>query len=210
MFLKKILDYGKQEERVIENIKRHLELLCNACDSFHRAMEGNDKNLVREVVDSEREGDSIRREIIANIYAGAFLPYLRPDLCRFAEIVDRVFDSLQDTALNYLEVKLPDLIEDECGRVAFLNARMCEMLSISFEAMLNGEDLREKALAIRIYEKKIDDMKLSILRDLRQIPVDNFWQGRILADFVSGLTTISNTIEDAGDQLQIINVSMRS
>ena len=210
MFLKKILDYGKQEERVIENIKRHLELLCNACDSFHRAMEGNDKNLVREVVDSEREGDSIRREIIANIYAGAFLPYLRPDLCRFAEIVDRVFDSLQDTALNYLEVKLPDLIKDECGRVAFLNARMCEMLSISFEAMLNGEDLREKALAIRIYEKKIDDMKLSILRDLRQIPVDNFWQGRILADFVSGLTTISNTIEDAGDQLQIINVSMRS
>ena len=210
MFLKKIFDYGKQEERVIEDIKRHLELLCNACDSFHRAMEGNDKNLVREVVDSEREGDSIRREIIANIYTGAFLPYLRPDLCRFAEIVDRVFDSLQDTALNYLEVKLPDLIRAECGRVAFLNAKMCEMLSISFDAMLNGEDLREKALAIRIYEKKIDDMKLSILRDLRQIPVDDFWQGRILADFVSGLTTISNTIEDAGDQLQIINVSMRS
>ena len=57
MFLKKIFDYGKQEERVIEDIKRHLELLCNACDSFHGAMEGNDKNLVREVVDSEREGD---------------------------------------------------------------------------------------------------------------------------------------------------------
>ena len=210
MFLKKIFDYGKEEERVIENIKRHLKLLRNACDSFHRAMEENDKNLAREVVDLEREGDSIRREIIANIYAGAFLPYLRPDLCRFAEIVDRVFDSLQDTALNYLEVKLPDHIKEECVRVAFLNARMCEMLLMSFNAMLNGEDLREKALAIRIYEKKIDDMKLSIVRDLRQIPVVDFWQGRILADFVSGLTTISNTIEDAGDQLQIINVSMKS
>jgi predicted phosphate transport protein (TIGR00153 family) len=210
MFLKKIFDYGKQEERVIENIKRHLKLLCDACNSFHRAMEENDKNLVREVVDSEREGDSIRREIIANIYAGAFLPYLRPDLCRFAEIVDRVFDSLQETALNYLEVKLPENIIDESVRVASLNARMCELLLISFEAMLNGEDLREKALAIRIYEKKIDDMKFSIIRDLRQIPVENFWQGRILADFVSGLTTISNTIEDASDQLQVINVSMKS
>jgi hypothetical protein len=210
MFLKKIFDYGKQEERVIENIKRHLKLLCDACNSFHRAMEENDKNLVREVVDSEREGDSIRREIISNIYAGAFLPYLRPDLCRFAEIVDRVFDSLQETALNYLEVKLPENIIDESVRVASLNARMCELLLISFEAMLNGEDLREKALAIRIYEKKIDDMKFSIIRDLRQIPVENFWQGRILADFVSGLTTISNTIEDASDQLQVINVSMKS
>ena len=210
MFLKKIFDYGKQEERVIEDIKRHLKLLSNACDSFHRAMQENDKHLAREVVDSEREGDSIRREIVANIYAGAFLPYLRPDLCRFAEIVDRVFDSLQETALNYLEVKLPEHLMDECVRVAFLNTRMCEMLSMSFDAMLNGEDLREKALAIRIYEKKIDDIKFSIVRDLRQVPVDDFWQGRILADFVSRLTTISDSIEDAGDQLQIINVSMKS
>jgi len=210
MFLKKIFDYGKKEERVIENIKKHLELLCNACDSFHRAMEENDNNLAREVVDSEREGDSIRRDIIANIYAGAFLPYLRPDLCRFAEIVDRIFDSLQETALNYLEVRLPENIRDECVRVAFLNARMCEMLLISFESILNGEDLREKALAIRIYEKKIDDIEFSIVKDLRQIPVDDFWQGRLLADFVSGLTSISDTMEDAGDHLQIINVSMKS
>ena len=210
MFLKKIFDYGKQEERVIENIKSHLKLLCSAFNSFHRAMEENDKHRAREVVDSEREGDSIRREIVANIYAGAFLPYLRADLCRFAETVDRVFDSLQETALNYLELELPEHLRDECARVAFLNVRMCEMLSISFDAMLNGEDLREKALAIRIYEKKIDDMKFSIVRDMRQIPVDDFWQGRILADFVSRLTTISDSIEDAGDQLQIINVSMKS
>jgi predicted phosphate transport protein (TIGR00153 family) len=210
MFLKKIFDYGKQEERVIENMKKHLELLCNACAFFHAAMQTNDKHLAREVVNSEREGDSIRREIISNIYAGAFLPYLRPDLCRFAEIVDRVFDSLQETALNYLEVKLPEHLREECVRVAFLNTRMCEMLSISFEAMLNGEDLQEKALAIRIYEKKIDNLELGIVRDLRQIPVDDFWQGRMLADFISSLTTISDTIEDAGDQLQIINVSMKS
>jgi predicted phosphate transport protein (TIGR00153 family) len=210
MFLKKILDYGKQEERVLENIKKHLELLCFASDSFHSAMEKNDKNLVSDVVDLEREGDSIRREIISDIYRGAFLPYLRPDLCRFAEIVDRIFDSLQETAFNYIEVKLPEHIRDECVRVAFLNVRMCEMLLISFEAMLNGEDLREKALAIRIYEKKIDDIKFDVIKDLWKIPVDDFWQGRILADFVSGLTSISDTMEDAGDQLQIINVSMKS
>lgn len=210
MFLKKILDYGKKEERVIENIKKHLNLLCSACDCFHRAMEKNDQNLVREVVDAERDGDSIRREIIANIYAGAFLPYLRPDLCRFAEIVDTIFDSLQETALYFIDVKLPEQIREECVRVAFLNARMCEMLSIAFDAMLNGEDLREKALAIRIYEKKIDDIKFGIFKDMQKIPVDDFWEGKILADFVSGLTAISNTMEDAGDHLQIINVSMKS
>ena len=90
-----------------------------------------------------------------------------------------------------------------------MNTNMCEMLAISFAAMVNGEDLREKALAIRIYEKKIDDIKFSMLKEMRTIPVDNFWQGRTLAEFVSDLITISDMIEDASDYLQIINFSMR-
>ena len=165
--------------------------------------------MMREVIDLEREGDSVRREIIETIYAGAFLPYLRPDLCRFVEAIDRVFDSLEDTALNYSDVALPEKIREECVRVASMNTNMCEMLAISFAAMVNGEDLREKALAIRIYEKKIDDIKFNILKEMRTTPVDNFWQGRTLAEFVSDLITISDMIEDASDYLQIINFSMR-
>jgi len=209
MFLKKILSYGKQEDEVIENVKKHLELLCLAFDSFYRGIKKNDSSMMREVIDLEREGDSVRREIIGTIYAGAFLPYLRPDLCRFVEAIDKVFDSLEDTALNYSDVALPEQIREECVRVASMNTNMCEMLAISFAAMVNGEDLREKALAIRIYEKKIDDIKFSMLKEMRTIPVDNFWQGRTLAEFVSDLITISDMIEDASDYLQIINFSMR-
>jgi predicted phosphate transport protein (TIGR00153 family) len=75
--------------------------------------------------------------------------------------------------------------------------------------MLKGENLDEKTLAIRIYEKKIDDLKFGLMKDLRDIAVDNFWEGRVLAEFISGLTTLSDIIEDAGDYLRIINVSMR-
>ena len=209
MFLKKILSYGKQEDQVIENIKKHLQLLYLAFDSFYSGIKKNDSSMMREVIDLEREGDSVRREIIETIYAGAFLPYLRPDLCRFVEAIDRVFDSLEDTALNYSDVALPEKIREECVRVASMNTNMCEMLAISFAAMVNGEDLREKALAIRIYEKKIDDIKFNILKEMRTTPVDNFWQGRTLAEFVSDLITISDMIEDASDYLQIINFSMR-
>jgi len=209
MFLKKILSYGKQEDQVIENVKKHLQLLYFAFDSFYSGIKKNDSSMMREVIDLEREGDSVRREIIETIYAGAFLPYLRPDLCRFVEAIDRVFDSLEDTALNYSDVALPEQIREECVRVASMNTNMCEMLAISFDAMVNGEDLREKALAIRIYEKKIDDIKFSMLKEMRTTPVDNFWQGRTLAEFVSDLITISDMIEDASDYLQIINFSMR-
>jgi predicted phosphate transport protein (TIGR00153 family) len=209
MLLKKILSYGKQEDQVLENVKKHLQLLHLAFESFYSGIRKDDSSTMREVIDLEREGDSVRREIIATIYAGAFLPYLRPDLCRFVEAIDRVFDSLEDTALNYSDVALPEQIREECVRVASMNTNMCEMLAISFDAMVNGEDLREKALAIRIYEKKIDDIKFSMLKEMRTTPVDNFWQGRTLAEFVSDLITISDMIEDASDYLQIINFSMR-
>ena len=209
MFLKKILSDGKKEQRVIENIVRHIKLLYAACGFFKTALEINDRNLIRKVMHLESEGDSIRREIISNIYGGAFLPYLRPDLCKFVEIVDSVFDLLEDTASHCLDMELPEQIKDECIRVAFLNSRICEMLLITFEAMMNGEDLREKTLAIRIYEKKIDDIKFGLIKDIRSLPVDTFWEGKILSDFISDLTMISDIIEDAGDYLQIINVSMR-
>jgi predicted phosphate transport protein (TIGR00153 family) len=209
MILEKIFSHGKKERQVTEDIGRHIQLLCKACQIFKEALERNDRNLMWEVVELERDADAVRRDVIAHIYEGAFLPYIRPDLCKFVEIVDEVFDHLKDTAFFSLDCELPEALREESIRVALLNFRMCEMLLISFEAMIKGEDLREKTLAIRIYEKKIDDIKLIMFKDAEQVPVANFWEGKKLADLLTGLTMISDFIEDASDHLQIINVSTR-
>jgi predicted phosphate transport protein (TIGR00153 family) len=208
-FLRKVLSPGKREQRVLENIRKHIKLLCTACDSFKCALEESNRGLMRQVIELEREGDFIRRDIISSVHAGAFLPYLRPDLCRFVEIVDKVFDILEDTALFYLDAKIPENMRRECIRVALLNHGICEMLFLTFEAMLEGEDLREKTLAVRIYEKKIDDIKFTLFRDMRNTPVESFWDGQVLTDFLSSLTMISDVIEDASDYVQIISVSMK-
>jgi len=39
--------------------------------------------------------------------------------------------------------------------------------------------------------------------------VASFWEGKKLSDLLTGLTMISDFIEDASDHLQIINVSTR-
>jgi hypothetical protein len=83
------------------------------------------------------------------------------------------------------------------------------MLSITFQAMLNGEPLREKILAVRIYEKKIDDIKFEIIKKVRTVDVKSFWDGTVLHDFISSLTSMSDMIEDASDHLQIISASLR-
>ncbi len=209
--LNKVFSGGKTEQKVIENIKRHINTLCSASDCFKKALEKCDKDLMLSISDLEREGDSIRREIISTIYEGAFLPFLRPNICRFVEIVDEAFDVLKDAAheYEYLDSPLDREIETDCLEIADINIKMCEMLLIAFETLFGKEDIREKNLVIRIYEKKIDDLKVDLIRNLRKIEIKNFWEGKILSDFISYLTRISDVIEDGSDYLYILNVSLR-
>lgn len=209
MLLKKLLAPGKKEQVVIEGITRHMKLLCSAFEAFQRGLQDDSRALMDDVKDLEREADIIRREVISKIYEGAFLPYLRPSLCKLTEIVDQVFDLLEDAAYLYRTLKPQSVIQKDVVQIAVLNLEMCKMLLISFESLMSGGDLREKGLAIRVYEKKIDDIKFDLLSDLRTIDVSDFWEGRTLSDFASRLTSISDVIEDASDYLQVINVSLR-
>jgi predicted phosphate transport protein (TIGR00153 family) len=202
---------GKTEQKVIENIKRHLKTLYSASECFKKALEEWNKDQLYCVIDLEREGDSIRREIISNIYEGAFLPFLRPNICRFVEIIDEAFDVLEDAAFDfeYLGPKLNKEIEEDCIKIADINLKMCEMLLIAFETLFSKGDLREKTLAIRIYEKKVDEIKFDLINKLRGKEVKDFWEGKIISDFISYLTQVSDVIEDASDYLHIINISLR-
>lgn len=208
MVFDRILQLGKKERYVTLEMRRHIELLCKTCDTFRSALVNQDRTLMREIADLEREADSLRRSVLDHLYEGAFLPYIRPDLCKFVESVDAIFDLLKDTVSCYLATNLTESLREEAVRIAFLNFRMSEMLLLGFDCMERGADLREKLLAIRIYEKKVDDLKFTLIDDARQLPV-NFWDGKMLSDFISGLTSISNLIEDASDHLQIINVISR-
>ncbi len=118
---------------------------------------------------------------------------------------------LEDAALEfeYLDSKLDKEIEEDCIKIADINLKMCEMLLIAFETLFSKEDLREKNLAIRIYENKIDEIKFDLIEKLRRKEVKNFWEGKILSDFISYLTHVSDVIEDASDYLYIINISLR-
>ena len=202
---------GKTEQKVIENIKRHLKTLYSASECFKKALEEWNKDQLYCVTELEREGDSIRREIISNIYEGAFLPFLRPNICRFVEIVDEAFDVLEDAAFDfeYLGPNLNEEIEEDCIKIADINLKMCEMLLIAFETLFGKGDLREKTLAIRIYEKKVDEIKFDLINKLRGEEVKDFWEGKIISDFISYLTRVSDVIEDASDYLHIINISLR-
>ena len=209
MFKKSFLG-GEKEEKVIDEIRKHIKILCSTCETFKRALKEGKEDLMLKVSELEREGDIVRREVIANIFEGAFLPFLRPNICKFVEIVDNAIDEIKDGAQKYvMNLRLEEEIKNDCIQIADLNLKICEMLSLAFETLLSGEDLREKSLAVRIYEKRIDEIEFNLIKKLIKREVKNFWEGKILSDFISHLANISDIIEDASDYLQIINVSIR-
>jgi uncharacterized protein len=209
--LERVFFGAKKEQKVIDKISKHIQILHTAAECFKKAMEARENEQMYCVADLEREADSIRREIVSMIYEGAFLPYLRSNLCRFVEIVEEAFDLLKEAAseFEYIGRGLDREIEEDCIRIADKNLQMTDMLLIAFETLFSQDDLREKTLAIRIYEKQVDEIKSDLIRKLTEKEVKNFWHGKMLSDFVSHLTQISNVIEDASDYLLIINVSLR-
>jgi hypothetical protein len=116
--LKKLFVDGKIEQQVIDNIKEHMKIFYSATSAFREAIEKDNKDLMlsASAMDMEKEGDIIKRKIISDIYEGAFLPYLRPTICRFVEIVDNGLDKVEYISRKYPNLVLDEGIKGECIR----------------------------------------------------------------------------------------------
>ncbi len=209
--LEKLFGGGKLEKKVLENIKNYLKTLYSAVECFKNTLVTENIEGTYCVDALEREADSLRREIIATIYEGAFLPYIRTNICNFIEITEKAFDELKTCSFEfrYLNKKLFQNIKDDVLRIANINLEMAEILIKAFESLIEKDNLREKNLAIRIYEKKIDEMKLDIVEKIRNCEITNFWDGKNISEFIESLVKISDIIEDASDYLYIIDLSLK-
>jgi hypothetical protein len=208
-WFKRIIIGGEKEKEVIEKFKEHLNTTRLACETFKAAIETGDKDLLSKVCELEKAGDAIRREIALKLYEGAFLPAIRGNLYKLAEVLDEILDMLEDTSVEYARLsKLDPEIKAYCVRVAKINLKMSEHLLSAFEA-LDKEDLKDKTIKIRTGEKEVDGLKHEIYEKLVKKEIKSFWEGKILLDFIDDLVKISDVIEDAGDIIQILNVSLR-
>ncbi len=209
-FLKKFL-FGESEQEVIKLFDEHFELVKMSCEVFLMALETDDKGLLNQVCELEKRGDKIRREIALKLYSGAFLPALRGTLYKLAETVDEILDMLEDTAIDYLRLNLhlDNEIREMCIRVAKINVKMGRDLLEAFRALKTGKGLENTTLKIRTREREIDVLRNRIYESLIKKEVKNYWEGKILSDFIDHLAYISDLIEDSADLIQILNVSLR-
>ncbi len=209
MFWRLKLGRGKEGE-IISLFREHITIIRDACELFLECIRENDRVSISEVCEMEKLGDTIRREIVLKLYDGAFLPGIRGNLYRLAETLDEVLDTVEDAAIMFMMIpKLDESVMAKCVRIAEINLKMTEELLKTFEALRNESDLRDRTIKIRVMEEEVDAIKREIFRRLMETDVQNFWQGMAIYNFIRHLTNVSDLIEDAGDIIQILNVSLR-
>ncbi len=206
---RKLFRREDREKAVFDEIHKHLNLLKQECDELKDLMISGNRELIESIEDIEREGDIIRRSILSKLFEGAFMPFLSSYIYRFVEISDEVMDTVEDVARCYELISLPEELKEDVISIADMNCQISELLTITFQAFTRGEDIREKVLAIRVYEKRIDDIDHNIRTNTVNIQIDNFWKGLWLSEFLRSLASISDLIEDAADVLSLIHISLR-
>ncbi|RLI80003.1 TIGR00153 family protein [Archaeoglobales archaeon] len=207
--LRKLVLGGEKENQVIEKMREHLSYVKEANELLKVMIEKDDKELAREICELEKHGDIVRRDIALFLYEGAFIPGLRANLYRFAEIVDEIIDEVEDTSMAYILIpKLDDDIRKDCLRVADINVKMSDDLIATFECLQNACELKDKTLVIRVREEEVDGIKGQLYKKMIKKDVRSYWEGETLSNFIRHLVNISDLIEDAADIIQILNVSL--
>jgi len=203
--------FGRLESEVVELFEEHMNTVRLSTEVFLMALETDDKGLLNQVCELEKKGDKIRREIALKLYSGAFLPAMRGTLYKLAEVIDEVLDMLEDTAVDYLRLNLhlDEEIRGMCVKVAKINVKMSKDLIDAFKNLKMGESLEKATVKIRAREREIDVLRNRIYETLMGKDVKNYWEGKVLSDFIDSLVSVSDLIEDAADLIQILNVSLR-
>ena len=199
-----------REKEIVDLFESHITLIRDACEIFFNCIKENDKVGIAEVCELEKVGDSVRREIALKLYEGAFLPGVRGNLYRLAETLDEVLDTIEDATVMFMIIpKIDGEIFPDCVRIAEINLKMSEELLRSFQSLKDRGDLRDGTIKIRIMEEEVDSIKRDIFKKLMEKDVGSFWMGIATYNFIRHLTNVSDLIEDAGDIMQILNVTMR-
>jgi predicted phosphate transport protein (TIGR00153 family) len=194
------------EKGVIDNLRLLIQMSLKSIELLKEYMESKDEKILKEIIKIEEEGDETTKNIRITLEK-AFLPNMRRELSRSAELLDETLDSLKHAAMLYelLKGEMDKYLKDEIDLVLMITVDMFEHLDRVLDVIEKGGDLDPIIKEIKDKEKFIDDIYQNrIYKYLVNLKVSSFWEGKILCDFIDNIVNISDYIEDVADELHII------
>ncbi len=200
----------KKEKTVNEQILKHMESVWH-CLTINEYLNDNiekAKLLAIEVDNCETAADMILREIMGNLYSGAYLPSLRSDIFNLAQYVDNISNAAEACCDFFLDQRpeIPEAMKQNFQSIMKKSISSCDPLKEALVLFFSNEDvntIREKAKQVGIMESDVDKEEWDLTRDIFKTDLD-YGHKIHLKQCLESIVTISDRAENASDQLQLI------
>jgi len=207
----------RRETKALETIHRHLTLTTGIVEDLEKAItaaiKGDEKEMqrcVERVANSEKEADTLRRNVIDYISKGELSPMDRVDLMDLVKRVDMVADWSRESTriLGAIPMKYaPNSIKDEFI-VMVKSVKECAVsLQKCVDKMMTkpGEAL-QAADAVERIEEKVDDIHEKARALLGKEAFTNPGTAVLIGQLFEAIEMIADACEDACDQVRVIMV----
>ncbi len=209
---------SKKEKRVTDLVLQHIdktgECLDMTCEAIRKFLSGKEEGLdvtASQVSILENEADKLLREIREMLYSGAYLPTIRGDVYRLMSAVDNVANKAEDCCDFFIYQK-PHIAEEYQAEILAIVeltqgcfSEFSETLKMFFSQKNEEDGIREHAKRVSELESLIDDNERTLTEQIfnSSLPLSEKIHLRRL---LHRLVYISDNIEDAADELQLLNL----
>jgi predicted phosphate transport protein (TIGR00153 family) len=203
-----------------EGLQEHAEVVKDCAWAFQEAVECHIsykctrfESLRGDIIEMEREADSIKRRIRGHIPKGTFMPVEKFQLFRYLREQDSVMDSVEN-ALNWLALRPDEMIPQDLQKDIFHLVDMVvdpidELSSMVVEARKYFNTYKEKQRIVvkdiirtlRLQEREADRVEHAIKTKIFNMDVDPITVYHIvrLAEIIG---SIADHAENAGDMMR--------
>ncbi|MCX7661721.1 MAG: DUF47 family protein [Candidatus Omnitrophica bacterium] len=210
---------GKQEERVLEDAKAHVEITYKTVEWFKKAVEffvkqetENKKEAIRKVRESEHEADFLRKKMVDELSEGLLVPPDREDLMHFVKSLDRIADWTNGAAriLGFIEEKLSQEVLENISLATELIFKAITCLKNAITELIEN-DIKDCLLnceEVDRIEHDADDQKKDLSESILHTKLEpkTLLLSYQLAEYLEAVT---DKIEDAADFIKVVAIKAK-
>jgi hypothetical protein len=208
----------KKEKRVIELVLQHidktgecLEVMCTAIKRYLSDIDQDMCTTANQVNILENEADNFLRDIRELLYSGAYLPTIRGDVYRLMSAVDDVANKAEDCS-DFVFYQKPQIAEEYHSEfIAIIELTQGCFMEFR-KALRNFFKQNDKEGKLREHMKKVSELE-SLIDDNERVLIAHIFESSLplsdklhLRQLLHRITCISDYIEDASDELQLVSL----
>ena len=206
--------WGKYDEieNLFENLTESVEkCLFSTLDLISEYIENGENEKVKELSDivhkAESDADEYRREIINKLLQGTLMPNTREDLMNLIENIDDIADNAEEVMDSTLFIAL-DISELNQEQVEEMIAQIKRQFKILKKAVSFLFQDMHQALAqtgqLENIESIVDGIEEKIIRKISTRNDLELAQKLVYRDTIMKISDLADTVENAGDIIEII------